>query len=127
VAADDGVLADHRTFHDGGADGDQAVIADGAAVQHDAMRDRAIVANDGGGVIADVHHRVVLQIGEPADAHHMALGAHHAARPQASARADLDLAVHLRGGMDIGSIWIPLRQIRVHFLFPLCATLAAPG
>jgi len=29
--------------------------------------------------------------------------------------------------VDIGSVWISLRQIRVHCLFPLCATLVAPG
>ena len=97
VAGDDAVLADHHALHDGGADADQAVVADGAAVQHHAVRDRAVVADDGRRAVADVHHHVVLQVAAAADAHVGALGADHGIGPQARILADLHLAVDARG------------------------------
>src|SRR5215470_18420089 len=46
VTRDDRVLADDDALHDGGADPDQAMIANLAAVQDNAMRDRAILTDD---------------------------------------------------------------------------------
>ena len=104
VAGDDRVLADHRAFHDRGADADQAVVADAAAVQHHAMRDRAVVADHGRLAVADVHHHVVLQVGEAADAHVTALGADDRVGPQARVLADLDFPVHACSRVDVGRV-----------------------
>src|SRR5262249_34218579 len=55
MPGDDRIVADHDALHDGGADADQAVIADPATVQDNAVRDRTVVADDGGMLITDVH------------------------------------------------------------------------
>src|SRR4030095_13039420 len=94
VPGDDRIFADHDAFHDGGADADQAVVADAATVQDDAVRDRAIVADDGGMPIADVHHHVILEIGETADAHELAFGANDSAGPKAGALGEPHAAKH---------------------------------
>src|SRR5262245_4993428 len=104
VAGHDRILADHHPLHHRGADADQAMVADAAAVQHDPMRDRAIVADDRRQPIADVHHHMILQIAAAADAHKVALGANDGARPETGMFADLDLAKNAGAAIDIGGL-----------------------
>src|SRR5215467_3347386 len=51
-----------------------------------------------------MHHHVVLQIGEGTDANVETLGADDAIGPQARILTNLDVAMHARGGVEIGQL-----------------------
>src|SRR3546814_1594850 len=57
MAADDAIVAHHAAIHDGRSDADQAIVADRAAVDRAVMGDRAMGADIGAALAADMQHR----------------------------------------------------------------------
>lgn len=130
VGADDAVLADLRAGQDDGADGDQCVVADDAAVQHAHVADAHIVAERAGVAGIGMQHAAVLHLGVLADRDQLVVAADHAVPPDAGVLLQDHLADGDRVGGDPGFL-VRLNAVFaegiVHLLVSCCSAPAISG
>ena len=98
--ADHAVLPDPRAVEDDAAHADQRVVPDFRPVHHRVVPDRDVVAEHRGRAVPDVHRRVVLHVGIPADDDGRDVPADTGAAPDIGAVAEGNVARHIRGFMD---------------------------
>ena len=117
AGADDHLVLDDGTVHDGTAHADQNAIAQGATVQHDLVTDGHLVADDQRETVrveragmGDVQHAAVLHAGARTDADAVHVTAHHGQGPHRAVLADFHVAQHHRRTVD-KSPWCNFRSV----------------
>ena len=101
-------IGNHDIVQDDRADADQALIADGAAVQDDRMPDRHIVADDQRraigfflSLVRHMPHRQILYVRAAPDHDAVHIAAQHGVAPDGTVVAEFYVADDLAGGMEI--------------------------
>jgi len=90
---DDAALADLAAVEEGGAHADEGVVADGAGVDGDVMTDGDIGADVGGsGVVGDVDAGAVLHVGAVADGDGGDVATHDGIEPHGTLVTQGDIA-----------------------------------
>ena len=109
AGADDHLVLDDGTVHDGAAHADQDAIAQGTAMQHDLVAYGHFVANDQRVAVrveragmGDVQHAAVLHAGTRADTDAVHVAAYHGQRPDRAVFTDFHIAQHHRRPVDEG-------------------------
>src|SRR5699024_12812420 len=99
---DEGIVTDNAIAADGGAvqhhglDADQAVVADGAAMQHGLVTDRHALADIERKAFVGMQNAVILNIGARADNEVVDVAAQHRVEPDANILAQHYAAQHDR-------------------------------